>query len=35
MGKRDGFGVLFDEKSGIVIYQGEWKNDLYHGNGLL
>ena len=34
-GKRDGFGILKNLASGNFIYVGEWKNGLYHGQGVL
>ena len=32
-GKKNGFGKTFSEKN--IIYKGSWKNDLYHGKGVL
>lgn len=32
--KRNGYGVL-REATGLVIYDGEWKEGVYHGNGTL
>ena len=31
---RDGYGIL-KNPDGIPIYRGDWRNDLYHGNGEL
>jgi hypothetical protein len=31
---RDGYGILKNPED-IPIYRGDWKNDLYHGNGEL
>jgi hypothetical protein len=31
MGKMHGKGVLKKDK--LIIYEGEWKEDLYHGEG--
>lgn len=32
-GKREGFGILKSIAKGNIIYEGEWKNGLYHGYG--
>ncbi|CAD8193028.1 unnamed protein product [Paramecium pentaurelia] len=31
---REGFGKLYNAQ-GIFIYEGQWYNDQYHGNGIL
>jgi len=31
--QKNGFGILKDNK-GVVIYEGTWKNDVYHGRGV-
>ena len=34
-GKREGTGKLSNKKSGDLVYEGEWKNDLKCGQGVL
>lgn len=34
-GKRDGCGKSFTKLEGILKYDGEWKDNLYHGHGTL
>lgn len=33
-GEREGFGVYY-KSNGQIFYQGEWKNNLFHGTGIL
>jgi hypothetical protein len=32
--QRDGYGIFYNSED-VVIYKGEWKNDLYGGYGQL
>ena len=33
--KRDGRGTQYQSGSTAVLYEGEFKNDAYHGRGIL
>lgn len=33
-GEKSGFGIEYD-RNGAIVYEGTWKNDLYHGEGKL
>ena len=34
-GKKEGYGILIQVPRKNVVYDGEWKNGLYHGHGIL